>query len=54
MGKNGAAITVFNDKNCLNEKHIEEPLGRSTLNKTTSKYPLEFRKQRQELLKKLY
>ena len=39
----------FNKEKWLNEKHIEEQLGRSTFNKTTLKYPLEFRKQRQEL-----
>ena len=51
MGKSRTEIIVFNDKKWLNEKHIEEQLGRSDLHKTTSKYPLEFRKQRQELLK---
>ena len=39
MGKSRTEIIVFNDKKWLNEKHIEEQLGRSDLHKTTSKYP---------------
>ena len=49
--KNSVEVIIVNDIKWLNEKNIEEQLGKSTFNKTTLKYPSELRKQRQELLK---
>ena len=48
-GKNGVEVMIFNDKKWLNEKPIEKQMGHSALRNITNQYPLEFRKQRQEL-----
>ena len=47
--KNGVEVIVLNGKKWLNEKHIEQELKHSNLREITSKYPLDLRKQRQEL-----
>ena len=47
--KNGVEVINFSNEIWLNEKHIEGQLGRSTFQKTTLKYALELRKQRQEI-----
>ena len=48
---NGVEVVVFNGKKWLNEKNIEEQLEYSNLREITSTYPLNLRKQRQELQK---
>ena len=47
--KNTVEVIVFNGKKWLNEKHIEHELKHSNLREITSKYPLNLRKQGQEL-----
>ena len=49
--KNDVEVIIFNGKKWLNEKHIEQELKHSNLREITSKYPLDLRKQRQELKK---
>ena len=49
--ENGVEVILFNGKKWLNEKHIEQKLEHSNLREITSKYPLDLRKQRQELKK---
>ena len=48
--KNVVEVIIVDNTKWLNEKHIEKQLGRSTFQKTT-KYSLELRKQRQDLIK---
>ena len=48
---NGVEVIIVDNTMCLNEKHIEKQLGRSTFNKNTLKYSSELRKKRHKLLK---
>ena len=47
--KNGLEVIIFNGKKWVNEKHIEQELKHSNFREITLKYPLDLRKQRQEL-----
>ena len=47
--KNGVEGIKFNKEKWVNEKDIETQLEHSNLREATSKYPLNLRKQRQEL-----
>ena len=51
LQKNGVEVIIFDEKMCLNEKHIEEQLGYSRLANIIRKFPEYLRKQRQELQK---